>query len=244
MCELTDVTRWRAERSVRTIIADGMPLEAVTESSLLSRTIHCGIDDAGIDWTWSQEWALPVGLTPSPRQFAKDAVEKGASISEQQLDELFRTRRDATRARDDRWASDVDEAITYFICTDMFESSKRSDDWNIMFSRAYLHAFAREWESSGPDAKRFQELGKYIASHLYATVQFSALRRTLKKSHIAEDGTRLVAFWDDRIKEYDQWLSFAIDDGHEPEYLGAARMGDAEAFWTSINSTRQMPRIS
>lgn len=86
MCELSDVTRWRAERSVRTAISVGMPLDAVAEASLLHKTIACGISDGGLDGTWTEEWSMPAGLQPAPRQAAMRAIRNADRVTEQQLE--------------------------------------------------------------------------------------------------------------------------------------------------------------
>lgn len=228
------------------MISVGMPLDAVAEASLLHKTIACGISDGGLDWTWTEEWSMPAGLQPAPRQAAMRAIRNADRVTEQQLDEFFRYKHSEREPRNRQWADAVDKAIIRFICEDMFASIKPSDDWYIMFSRAYLHAFVREWKAtigSLDGVKGFQKVGHYVSSHLYAAEYFTSLRRTLKKAGRKEDPDRLIEFWESRINEYDHWLGFAIDDGREPDWYGAAQIGDIETFWRSVNETRRMPDL-
>lgn len=250
MIDFSDVQRRRAERTIREILNDGMARDFTVESALLARTIPCGIKDAGIEWVWDTEWALPRPgsrkVFPSLRQLARNAVEQRVTFDPRWLDPLFQQKVRSTRNRPQEWVDAVDRAIASFLMEDMFGKAKPSDDWPVMFSRAYLVTFSREWEAMSEHedgVERFQRLGDYIASHIYATASLIGLRRTLKKAGKDENSDLLMDFWQSRIREYDRWLEFAVDSGNEPDYLGAVRLGDIEVFWESIGKIRLMRRL-
>lgn len=250
MIDFSDVSRRRAERAIREIIGKGLARDFIVESALLARTIPCGVRDAGIEWVWDTEWTLPRPggdkVFPSVRQFARSAVEQCVIPASRSLDLLLSQRVHSAKDRPQEWVDAVDDAIASFLMEDMFAQAKPSDDWLVMFSRAYLIAFVREWEAMPEHAEgteRFRHLGDYIASHIYATASLDGLRLTLKKAGRKENGDLLMDFWESRIKEYDRWLEFAIDAGNEPDYLGAVQLGDIEAFWESIGKIRLMRRL-
>lgn len=250
MCGLTDTVRWRAERSVRAVLVSGVPLDDVVEATLLAKPIPCGISDKGIEWSWTQEWTSRTSTDhdPSVRDFVKDNATESKTTSRQQLETLLHALHRKTTSDNPQWVGVVDEKIIDFVCLDI-PAVKPSDDWQVVFSRAYMHAFCRVWESARKDdgrtaSTRFRDLGSYLASHLYAVGQITALRRTLKKTGQLEERRLLQEFWTERIHRYDQWLGFAIGSTYEPEWYAAAQSGDIDAYWRSINDTQRTPKIN
>ena len=137
------------------------------------------------------------------------------------------------------------DEITRFLS--LFESIRPSDDWNVMFSRAYIDLFEREWGQSIGVEKApsfFLKLGAYIAAHLYATSKYSSLKRTLAKSGSSVDEDRITKYWHSCIHEYNRWLKSGIADRKTmPGYVKAAYSGDIELYWKSVNKAHSMPHL-
>ena len=174
--QLTDTTRRRAERTIRTIVNDGPNTSAPIETNLLMRTVtwyFIPVSDPQRLWSWG--WMEP----PSVREFARQSLEKDGAIDDYALRELLVEKEDMEWQKhddDDKqfWheSHELLDEITRFLS--LFESIRPSDDWNVMFSRAYIDLFEREWGQSIGVEKApsfFLKLGAYIAAHLYATSQ-------------------------------------------------------------------------
>ena len=145
--QLTDTTRRRAERTIRTIVNDGPNTSAPIETNLLMRTVtwyFIPVSDPQRLWSWG--WMEP----PSVREFARQSLEKDGAIDDYALRDLLVEKEDMEWQKhddDDKqfWheSHELLDEITRFLS--LFESIRPSDDWNVMFSRAYIDLFEREW---------------------------------------------------------------------------------------------------
>lgn len=246
--QLTDTTRRRAERTIRTIVNDGPNTSAPIETNLLMRTVtwdFVPVSDPQRLWNWG--WMEQ----PSVREVARQSLEKDGAIDDYALHELLVEKEDMEWRKhddDDRqfWleSHELLDEITRFLS--LFESIRPSDDWNVMFSRAYIEFFVHEWEQSIGVKKApsfFLKLGAYIAARLYATSQYGSLKRTLAKSGSSVDEDRITEYWHSCVHEYNRWLKSGIVDRTMPDYVKAAYSGDIELYWKSVNKAHSMPRI-
>lgn len=87
---------------------------------------------------------------PSVREFARQSLEKDGAIDDYALRDLLVEKEDMEWQKhddDDKqfWheSHELLDEITRFLS--LFESIRPSDDWNVMFSRAYIDLFEREW---------------------------------------------------------------------------------------------------
>lgn len=84
--QLTDTTRRRAERTIRTIVNDGPNTSAPIETNLLMRTVtwyFIPVSDPQRLWSWG--WMEP----PSVREFARQSLEKDGAIDDYALRDLL-----------------------------------------------------------------------------------------------------------------------------------------------------------
>ena len=84
--QLTDTTRRRAERTIRTIVNDGPNTSAPIETNLLMRTVtwdFVPVSDPQRLWNWG--WMEQ----PSVREFARQSLEKDGAIDDYALHELL-----------------------------------------------------------------------------------------------------------------------------------------------------------